>query len=143
MRGLAVDHRSDIFSFGSLLHEMLTGKKAFHRDSVADTMSAITRDEPASAPDGGALAPGLDLLVKHCLEKRPEDRYQSAKDLAFGLAQVASRAMPNWPLPAAVAATSTATEPRHPATASPSRRPLVFAGVGLAIAVIAVFSVSR
>jgi serine/threonine protein kinase len=60
VRGLPVDHRSDIFSFGAVLHEMLTGTKAFHRGSAADTMAAITRDEPASRPGAEALPPALD-----------------------------------------------------------------------------------
>ena len=92
VRGQAVDSRSDIFSFGALLHEMLTGSKAFHRNSVADTMAAITRDEPAVSGDAVALAPELDAVVRHCLEKRPENRFQSAKDLAFALASAASAA---------------------------------------------------
>src|SRR5205085_8455625 len=83
VRGQAVDHRSDIFSFGAVLHEMLTGRKAFHRGSAADTMAAITRDEPASATGAEPLPPALADLVGHCLEKRPEDRFQSAKDLAY------------------------------------------------------------
>jgi serine/threonine protein kinase/tetratricopeptide (TPR) repeat protein len=90
LKGQIVDHRSDIFSFGSVLHEMLAGTKAFHRGTVPETMAAIMRDEPESAPGTAPLAPGLDRLVRHCLQKRPEERFQSAKDLAYDLAQMAS-----------------------------------------------------
>ena len=121
VRGRPVDHRSDIFSFGAVLHEMLTGKRAFHRDSVADTMAAITRDEPESAP-AVMLDPGLASVVRRCLEKKPEDRYASARDLSSELARVASGLTPGLPTSQAVAA------------AAPKRRRIVFAGVGAAAA---------
>ena len=86
VRGRPADARSDIFSFGAILYEMLSGKKAFHGDSAADTMSAILRED---APDLSAtnrdVHPGLDRIVRHCLEKNPEERFQSASDLAFDL----------------------------------------------------------
>jgi serine/threonine protein kinase/Flp pilus assembly protein TadD len=122
VRGLPVDHRSDIFSFGAVLHEMLTGTKAFHRGSAADTIAAITRDEPASSPGTEALPPALDELVRHCLEKKPEDRFQSAKDLAYALAQVASGAK----------------SASAPVAASPRRRSFLLAGAAFAIAALAV-----
>jgi eukaryotic-like serine/threonine-protein kinase len=130
VRGLPLDHRSDIFSFGVVLHEMLTGTKAFHRDSVADTMAAITRDEPASTPGAEAQSPAIDELVRHCLEKRPEGRFQSAKDLAYHIAQVASGTHASRPAsPASVVA---------PVTAPSRNKPLVLVGAALAIAAIAV-----
>ena len=69
VRGEAVDHRSDIFSFGALLYEMLTGRRAFSRETAAETMTAILRDDPPEFSDTGkAIPPTLDRLVRHCLE---------------------------------------------------------------------------
>ena len=85
-RGQRVDYRADIFSLGCVLYEMLTGLRAFQRDSAPETLTAILREEP---PAMTALTPPIDpaveRLVLHCLEKRPEDRFQSARDLAFAL----------------------------------------------------------
>jgi Tol biopolymer transport system component len=84
--GKPADARSDIFSFGAILYEMLSGRRAFHRDSAAETMSAILKEEP---PDLSAtnrnIQPGLERVVRHCLEKNPEERFHSAHDLAFDL----------------------------------------------------------
>jgi len=86
VRGAPVDHRSDIFSFGALLYEMLGGRRAFQRDTAAETMTAILKEEPADLGSQAAgLPPGLERIVGHCLEKRPEERFQSARDLAFDL----------------------------------------------------------
>lgn len=86
VRGLATDHRADIFSFGAILYEMVMGKQTFGRPTSADTMSAILNEEPASI---STLAPetpvGLQRVVLRCLEKNPEQRFQSASDLAFAL----------------------------------------------------------
>ncbi|MFI5183435.1 MAG: protein kinase, partial [Vicinamibacteria bacterium] len=86
VRGKPSDHRSDIFSFGAILYEMLSGRRAFHGDTAADTMTAILKEDPPelSAIPGG-IAPGLERIVRHCLEKNPEGRFQSARDLAFDL----------------------------------------------------------
>jgi serine/threonine protein kinase len=86
LRGRPVDARSDIFSFGAILYEMLSGKRAFQGDSAADTMSAILRDDPPdlSLTDQN-ISPGLERIVRHCLEKEPGQRFQSAQDLAFDL----------------------------------------------------------
>lgn len=85
-RGQKVDHRADLFALGCVLYEMLTGLRAFQRDSAPETLTAILREEP---PAMGAMnppvAPPLERVVLHCLEKRPEDRFQSARDLAFAL----------------------------------------------------------
>ncbi len=87
VRAQSVDHRSDIFSLGCVLYEMLTGQRAFAHDTAADTMSAILKEEP---PELSVVQPGvpppLAHVVSHCLEKRPEERFQSARDLAFDLA---------------------------------------------------------
>ncbi|MDQ3254066.1 MAG: protein kinase, partial [Acidobacteriota bacterium] len=86
VRGRPVDHRSDIFSFGAVLHEMLTGKRAFGGDSVAEAMSAILKEEPPDISEGNGKIPlHLERVVRHCLEKRPEERFQSASDLCFAL----------------------------------------------------------
>ncbi len=86
VRGKAADHRSDIFSFGSLLYEMLAGKRAFYGDSPADTMSAILKDDPPElAETARNIPPALQRIVNHCLEKNPRQRFQSAGDVAFNL----------------------------------------------------------
>ena len=86
VRGQNVDHRSDIFAFGAIVYEMLSGQRAFRGDSPADTMSAILKEDP---PDLSAtnhnVSPALERLVDHCLEKNPEERFQSVRDLAFAL----------------------------------------------------------
>ncbi|WP_306592099.1 serine/threonine-protein kinase [Geothrix sp. 21YS21S-4] len=86
VRGEPVDPRSDIFSFGVVLYEMLTGRRPFVASSGAETFTAILRDAPPPFSGlRGPLVPGLERLVLRCLEKRPQDRFQSMKDLAFGL----------------------------------------------------------
>jgi len=86
VKGKPADARSDIFAFGVILYEMLSGSRAFHRDTAAETMSAILREDP---PDLSAtnknVQPGLERVVRHCLEKNPEERFHSAHDLAFDL----------------------------------------------------------
>ncbi len=86
VRGKPADARSDIFSFGAILYEMLSGKRAFHGDSTADTISAIlTKEPPDLSITNRNISPGLERVVRHCLEKGPEQRFQSARDLAFDL----------------------------------------------------------
>ncbi len=86
VRGKAADARSDIFSFGAILYEMLSGKRAFHGDSAADTMSAILKEEPPDLNETNRnISPALDRIVRHCLEKSPAERFQSARDVAFNL----------------------------------------------------------
>ncbi len=83
VRGQEVDHRSDIFSFGLILFEMLSGKRAFTGHSPADVMSAILKEEPPEL--SAKLSPLLEKLVRRCLEKQPERRFHSAHDLGFAL----------------------------------------------------------
>jgi Tol biopolymer transport system component len=91
VRGDTVDARSDIFSFGALLHEMLTGQRAFAGDSAADVLGAILRDEPpAVSQSNPSLPDAVGRIVHHCLEKNPEERFQSARDLGFALAASSS-----------------------------------------------------
>jgi Tol biopolymer transport system component len=86
VRGKPADHRSDIFSFGAILFEMISGKRAFHGETSADTMSAILKEEvPELSETARNVPPGLERIVRHCLEKHPAQRFQSAGDLAFDL----------------------------------------------------------
>ena len=86
VRGKAADPRSDIFAFGAILYEMLSGKRAFHGDSAADTMSAILKEDPPElAETNRNVSPALERIVRHCLEKNPAERFQSARDVAFNL----------------------------------------------------------
>jgi len=83
VRGQVVDHRSDIFSLGIILYELLSGKRAFQGESSADIMTAILREDPPDLPDNVPL--GLRQIVHRCLEKKPQERFQSARDLAFAM----------------------------------------------------------
>jgi len=86
VRAKAADQRSDLFSFGAILYEMISGKRAFHGESAADTMSAILKEEPPELSETARnVPPGLERIVRHCLEKNPAQRFQSARDLAFDL----------------------------------------------------------
>ncbi len=89
VRGLATDHRTDIFAFGAILYEMVMGKRSFQRPTEADTISAILNEEP---PPLAQIAPdtpvALQRVVHRCLEKNPEQRFQSASDMAFALEAV-------------------------------------------------------
>ncbi|MGN6591290.1 MAG: protein kinase domain-containing protein [Terriglobales bacterium] len=89
VRGQAADARSDIFSLGCVLYEMLCGRRAFCGGSAADVVSAILREEPAELKAGEApVTPALDRIVRHCLEKEPRQRFQSVSDVALDLADV-------------------------------------------------------
>ncbi len=85
VRGLPVDHRSDLFSLGVLLYEMLTGQRAFSRGSVAESQAAILRDEPPAPLPGRPLPPGIERVVRRCLAKGPEERFPTARELLFAL----------------------------------------------------------
>ena len=100
IRGQPADARSDIFAFGAVLYEMLTGQRAFTGATTGESLAAILRDQPPepsrSAPD---VSPALDRLVARCLEKNPGERFQSARDLAYALRETA----PSGAIPAGVA----------------------------------------
>jgi tetratricopeptide (TPR) repeat protein len=83
VRGEGVDERSDIFSIGSLLYEMLTARQPFRRETVAETMTAILREEPAAlATPSVDISSALEKISRHCLQKKPGERFQSARELA-------------------------------------------------------------
>jgi len=93
LRGKTVDHRSDIFGFGAILYEMLSGARAFRGETEVDTMTAVLREEPPVANlQKAAIPPSFQEIVWHCLEKEPENRFQSAKDLVFALQTVTGSA---------------------------------------------------
>jgi eukaryotic-like serine/threonine-protein kinase len=86
VRGQVADHRSDIFSFGAILYEMLSGQRAFRRETMAETMTAILKEEPTELSETKAKSnPALEKIVRRCLEKKPERRFQSASDLGFAI----------------------------------------------------------
>lgn len=86
VRGGAVDHRSDIFSFGAIAYEMVSGKRAFQHASGIETMHAILNDDPPELNfEELKISPGAERIIRHCLEKNPGDRFQSARDLGFAL----------------------------------------------------------
>jgi TolB-like protein/Flp pilus assembly protein TadD len=130
VRGLPVDHRSDIFSFGAILYELLSGKKAFKRDTPADTMSAILKEEPPELSESGRnISSALDHVVKHCLEKDRANRFQSAKDIAFALSEASGEA------------TSRAAQAAAPA--SGKTKVLVAVAVIVVLAVAGIFFLRR
>jgi serine/threonine protein kinase len=117
VRGEPADHRSDIFSFGAVLYELVSGRRAFQRPTAAETMTAILREEPPHLAERGSegLPPALAHIVHHCLEKSPAERFQSASDIAFALQALSgsssasdrslagvSSASRRWPVRAAV-----------------------------------------
>ena len=86
VRAQPVDHRSDIFSFGAVLYEMLSGRRAFRGASAVETMNAILKEDPPDLSETNRhLPPALERIVSHCLEKNPQERFQSARDIAFDL----------------------------------------------------------
>ena len=123
VRGEPADHLSDIFSFGSILYEMLSGQRAFKRNTSAETMTAILHDDPQDFSSKiGAVPPAMDRIVRHCMEKQPKQRFQSARDIAFDLESVSAtstasaiaagsgrKGRPRWILPATLTTIGLAT----------------------------------
>ncbi|MEO7145813.1 MAG: protein kinase [Bryobacteraceae bacterium] len=99
VRGLAADHRADLFSFGLILYEMLSGRRAFARDTSVETLHAILNEEPPELPAGAS--PALARVISHCLEKEPGQRFQSAQDLAFALLSLSGSTVGEVAAPAA------------------------------------------
>jgi eukaryotic-like serine/threonine-protein kinase len=126
LRGLPVDHRADIFAFGCVLYEMLSGRQAFRRDTPADTMSAVLHEQvpPLDRLGGEGMPPALQRVVDRCLEKSASDRFQSGRDLAVALAAVQPVA---GPAPASREHVEPMRPPTRPAAASshPGTRPSI------------------
>jgi Tol biopolymer transport system component len=126
VRGEAADPRTDIFSFGAVLYEMLSGVRAFRRDTTAETMTAVLKDDPPELSGSARLvSPTLERIVRRCLEKTPEQRFQSARDLSFALS--------------ALSGTETSGVAR--ALATPRRLPLQL-WLSIALALVAVAGVT-
>jgi Tol biopolymer transport system component len=101
VRGKPADHRADIFALGAILYEMLTGKRAFQKPTSAETMTAILNEEPPGLLHLVPLAPpAMQRVVHRCLEKSPEQRFQSASDLAFALEALSDSSSLTVPAPA-------------------------------------------
>jgi eukaryotic-like serine/threonine-protein kinase len=124
VRGETADARTDIFAFGSVLYEMLSGVRAFRRDTAAETMTAVLKDDPPELTGTSRLvSPTLERIVRRCLEKSPEQRFQSARDLSFALS--------------ALSGTETGVAGRL-AVAAPRRMPiLLWLSVALALLAVA------
>ncbi len=128
VRGEAADPRTDIFAFGAVLYEMLWGVRAFRRETPAETMTPVLKDDPPEISDSGrTVSLTLDRIVRRCLEKSPEQRFQSARDLSFALG--------------AISGTETSGAAR--AAAATASRPLpILAWVGVALAMAATAGVT-
>jgi serine/threonine protein kinase len=124
VRGDPADPRTDIFAFGAVLYEMLSGVRAFRRDTAAETMTAVLKDDPPELTGSVRLvSPTLERIVRRCLEKSPEQRFQSARDLSFALS--------------ALSGSETSGAARASA-AVPRRQPLLlWLGILLALAAVA------
>ena len=131
VRGEPADQRSDIFSLGCALYEMACGRRAFVRDTAAETMTAILREEPPEPSTSDIdVAPELRRIITRCLEKNPEERFQSARDLAFDLRSIATQ-------------TGAASTRRWPATGARGWRWMAIGGLAIAIAAIAIWQLAR
>jgi len=129
VRGRSADHRSDIFAFGCVLHEMLSGRRAFQRETAAETMTAILKEDlPPPSETNAHVSPALERILARCLEKDPDERFRSANDLAFALEAFSG---------------SVAAIPEVPALPTRDRRRLAFAVAAGAALAIASFLVGR
>jgi eukaryotic-like serine/threonine-protein kinase len=121
-RGRLPDARSDLFAVGAILYEMITGRRAFDGPTAADTISAVLHRDPPEATRGSEPVPaGLERIVRRCLEKDPDDRFQTARDLGFALERLSGSSASWVPVP----------------VVSESRRPWTRAGVAAVLAALA------
>jgi eukaryotic-like serine/threonine-protein kinase len=121
-RGRLPDARSDLFAVGAMLYEMITGRRAFDGPTAADTISAVLHRDPPEATRGSEPVPaGLERIVRRCLEKDPDDRFQTARDLGFALERLSGSSASWVPVP----------------VVSESRRPWTRAGVAAVLAALA------
>jgi eukaryotic-like serine/threonine-protein kinase len=128
VRGKAADRRSDLFSFGAILYEMLSGQRAFRGDTAADTITAIlTKEPPDLSTTNHDIHPGLDRIVRHCLEKNPEERFESARDVAFDLEALSNVSTP----------TGVVTASQAEAALAPKRRGWVVPAIAAALIALA------
>ena len=116
VRGHAADHRSDIFALGAVLYQMLAGQRPFLGETSVETMNAILKHDPLPLP---GVSPQVEQIVRHCLEKEPAQRYQSARDLGFQLRLV-----------------------RHPSSSTPAPRAASTPRRHVALAVIALIALA-
>ena len=125
VRGETVDARTDIFAFGAVLYEMLSGKRAFRRDTTPETMTAVLKEDPPDiAESTPSLSPALDRIVRRCLEKNPEQRFQSAKDLSFALSSLSG--------------TDSSAAAKVVVAAHRDRSEVIWKSVAIALAVVAI-----
>jgi eukaryotic-like serine/threonine-protein kinase len=134
VRGLEVDHRADMFAFGAVLYEMLSGARAFTGETAADTMSAILSKDPPELDATPQIPAGLDRIVRRCLEKSPDSRFQSANDLAFALETLTT---------SSTSSAQPALEAAAPRRSRAAWLPWAVAGMAIAAAVIVVLAGSN
>jgi Tol biopolymer transport system component len=135
VRGKAADARADIFSFGAVLYEMLTGKRAFRGESPVETLNAILKEDPPSLFDSTQnVSPSLERIVRRCLEKRPEERFRTAHDLGIALDAISTASTRSL-----TAETIAAAEPPRPARGRALERLLLLLG-GAALGIAAVLA---
>jgi len=134
VRGESVDHRTDIFSFGAVLYELVSGRRAFKRDTAAETMTAILKDDPPELAGAGTpIPPGLERIVRRALEKSPGERFQSAKDLGFALDAVGG---PSTCQPSVSSTAEGGSDPSRPPSPRWLWPPQAWPGISPAIAAL-------